>query len=62
MSAYRVRRPTEDAALARTARLPRYSLSSVFADMTTAHRLNDREGLRLLACRALRATSPEVGA
>ncbi|MET8947442.1 hypothetical protein ABZX30_28835 [Streptomyces sp. NPDC004542] len=61
MSASRVRRPTEAAALARTVRRPEYSLPAVFADMTTAHRLGDREGLRLLACRAVRATSLEVG-
>ncbi|MFJ6846422.1 hypothetical protein ACIQRE_27585 [Streptomyces griseoluteus] len=61
MSATRVRRPTEGAAIARTARRPAYSLAAVLADMTTANRLDDREGLRLLACRAVRATSPEVG-
>lgn len=62
MSVYRVRRPTESAAIARTARRPEYRLPAVFADMTTANRLNDREGLRLLACRAARAMNPGVGA
>ncbi|QLJ05710.1 hypothetical protein HZZ00_34950 [Streptomyces sp. NEAU-sy36] len=60
MSANRVRRPTEAAAVARV-RQPKYSLPAVLADMTTANRLDDREGLRLLACRAVRATTPEVG-
>lgn len=61
MSAYRVRRPTEGAAVSRAARRPEYRLPAVLADMTTARRLNDREGLLLLACRAARATSLEVG-
>lgn len=60
MSAHRVRRPTEDAALSR-ARQPEYRLPAVLADMTTANRLDDREGLLLLACRAVRATSRGVG-
>ncbi|MBD9730209.1 hypothetical protein PV755_46680 [Streptomyces caniscabiei] len=55
-----VRRPTENAAVGRT-RQPSYSLPSVLADMTTANRLGDREGMLLLACRAVRATQPEVG-
>lgn len=60
MSAYIVRRPTEDAGIGR-AREVAYSLPSVLADMTTANRLRDREGLLLLACRAVRATHKEVG-
>ncbi len=54
------RRPTESAAIGRT-RQPSYSLPSVLADMTTANRLQDREGLLLLTCRAVRATSVGVG-
>ncbi|MGP4008152.1 hypothetical protein [Streptomyces sp. 4N124] len=62
MSVTRVRRPTEDAAVGAACRRPRsFSLPSVLADMTTANRLNDREGLLLLACRAVRATHLEVG-
>lgn len=63
MSAYRVRRPTEEAALAAASRRarPTPSIPALYADMTTAHRLNDREGLLLLACRTVRATSLEVG-
>jgi hypothetical protein len=55
-----VSRPTENIAL-RSTRQPDYSLPAVLADMTTANRLRDREGLLLLACRAVRATSQEVG-
>jgi hypothetical protein len=63
MSATRVRRPTEEAAIAAASRRarPTPSLPAVLADMTTAKRLGDREGLMLLACRAVRATSVEVG-
>jgi hypothetical protein len=62
MTASRVRRPTEGAAVAAASRRPRqFSLPAVLADMTTAQRLGDREGLLLLACRAVRATSLEVG-
>lgn len=62
MSASRVRRPTEEAAIAAASRRARVPfLPAVLADMTTAHRLGDREGLLLLACRAVRATSVEVG-
>ncbi|MEV8553533.1 hypothetical protein AB0L04_27435 [Streptomyces glaucescens] len=63
MSAHRVRRPTEEAALAAASRRPRRSPSvpALYADMTTARLLNDREGLLLLACRAARATRLEVG-
>lgn len=64
MSGYRVRRPTEHAAIravCRSAQRPTYQLPAVLADMTTAHRLGDREGLLLLVCRAVRATSLEVG-
>ena len=53
-------RPTENAAVGR-ARERAYSLPSVLADMTTANRLRDREGLLLLACRAVRATHQGVG-
>lgn len=60
MSPRRVHRPTERDAMRRT-RQPAYSLPSVLADMTTANRLRDREGLLLLACRAVRATHKEVG-
>jgi hypothetical protein len=63
MSAVRVRRPTEEAAIAAASRWQRPvpSLPAVLADMTTASRLDDREGLLLLACRAVRATSQGVG-
>lgn len=62
MSASRVRRPTEEAAVAAASRRRRsLSLPAVLADMTTANRLGDREGMLLLACRAVRATSLEVG-
>ena len=60
MSPRRVNRPTERDAMRRTG-TPTYSLPSVLADMTTANRLQDREGLLLLTCRAVRATSEEVG-
>jgi hypothetical protein len=55
-----VRRPTEAAALGRV-RQRQFSLPAVLADMTTAQQLGDREGLLLLACRAVRATHTEVG-
>lgn len=55
-----VRRPTEAAAIRRLPQ-PSYSLPSVLADMTTANRLRDREGMLLLACRAVRATHSGVG-
>jgi len=63
MSAHRVRRPTEEAAIAAASRRPRPtpSLPALYADMTTAHLLNDREGMLLLACRTARATTLEVG-
>lgn len=63
MSATRVRRPTEEAAIRAASRRPRPtpSIPALYADMTTAHLLNDREGLLLLACRAARATRLEVG-
>lgn len=63
MSASRVRRPTEEAAVAAASRRPRPNpgLPALYADMTTANRLGDREGLLLLACRVVRATSLEVG-
>lgn len=62
MSTARVRRPTEEAAVAAASRQARtFRLPSVLADMTTANRLGDREGLLLLACRAVRATNPEAG-
>ncbi|AWT42825.1 MULTISPECIES: hypothetical protein [Streptomyces] len=63
MSAMKVRRPTEEAAVAAASRRarPTPSLPAVLADMTTAHRMQDREGILLLACRAVRATSLEVG-
>lgn len=60
MSASTISRPTENAAVGRT-REPSYRLPLVLADMTTANRLNDREGLLLLACRAVRATTLGVG-
>lgn len=61
MSAHRVRRPVEEAAVAAASRRPRvFRLPSVLADMTTANRLNDREGLLLLACRAARAVHLEA--
>ncbi|NED31976.1 hypothetical protein [Streptomyces sp. SID8499] len=60
MSARLVRRPTENIAL-RATRRPVYRLPAVLADMTTANRLRDREGMLLLACRAVRATNKEVG-
>lgn len=53
-------RPTENAAVGRV-RERAYRLPSVLADMTTANRLRDREGLLLLACRAVRATCAGVG-
>ncbi|MEU6101163.1 hypothetical protein [Streptomyces flaveolus] len=62
MSARIVRRSTEDAGVVRASRQARaFSLPAVLADMTTANRLRDREGLLLLACRAVRATSQGVG-
>lgn len=63
MNKSRIRRPTEAAALAAVARRPRKSPSipALYADMTTAHRLGDREGFRLLACQVVRATSRGVG-
>lgn len=53
-------RPTENAGIGRV-RERQFSLPSVLADMTTANRLGDREGMLLLACRAVRATSVGVG-
>ncbi|MFE6530025.1 hypothetical protein ACFVMA_13910 [Streptomyces rochei] len=62
MSARAVRRPTEAAAVGRASRQARaYSLPAVLADMTTANRCRDREGLLLLACWAVRATNQGVG-
>ncbi|MGW3114439.1 hypothetical protein [Streptomyces sp. NPDC001091] len=55
-----IRRPVEHAAL-RAVETPVYALVSVLADMTTANRLRDREGLLLLTCRAVRATHTKVG-
>lgn len=60
MSTYTIRRPTEAAAMGHV-RERAYSLPAVLADMTTAKRLRDREGLLLLACRAVRATKQGVG-
>lgn len=61
MSVRRVRRPVEEAAVAAASRRPRvFCLPAVLADMTTANRLNDREGLLLLACRAARAAQLEA--
>lgn len=60
MSASTISRPTENAAVGRT-RQRRFSLPAVLADMTTANRLRDHEGLLLLACRAVRATHQGVG-
>lgn len=56
-------RPTEHAALRaceRTAR-PLPSVPAILADLITAHRLGDREGVCLLGHRAVRATELEVG-
>lgn len=61
MSARAVRRPTEDAAVGRASSAARaFRLPAVLADMTTANRLNDREGLLLLTCRAARAAQLEA--
>lgn len=56
-------RPTEHAALRACEQSPRPALSipAILADLITANRLRDREGICLLGHRAVRATSPEVG-
>ncbi|WP_331448010.1 hypothetical protein [Streptomyces xanthochromogenes] len=63
MSASLVRRPTEDAAVHAASRSPRAlpPVPAILADLITANRLGDREGVCLLAHRAVRAAAPEVG-
>lgn len=64
MSRYvNVPRPTEHAALRACDRSPRPALQipAILADLITARRLGDREGMCLLGHAAVRATSPEVG-
>lgn len=58
-----VPRPTERQALAACERSPRPSLQipAILADLITAQRLGDHEGICLLACRAVRASQLEVG-
>ena len=64
MSSYvNVPRPTEHAALRACDRSPRPTLQipAILADLITARRLGDREGVCLLGHRAVRATELGVG-
>lgn len=63
MSPSRVRRPTEDAALAAASRSPRSPLQIpvILAELISANRVGDRHGVNLLAHRAVRVSLPEVG-
>jgi len=57
-----VRRPTESAAIraaGRSAR-PNPTPQTILADMVTAHRTEDRYGIRLCAHLLVRATTPDV--
>lgn len=58
-----VRRPTERAAIRAAAQSPRpvLQMPAILADLITARRLGDREGVCLLGHRAVRATQLEVG-
>lgn len=56
-----IARPTERAALAAAARSARPTLTpqTILADMVTAHRAEDRYGIRLCAHLLVRATTPK---
>lgn len=56
-------RPTERLALRACERSPRPtpSMPAILADLLTAQRLRDHEGICLLACRAVRVSQLEVG-
>jgi hypothetical protein len=58
-----VARPTEASAIRAAARSPRPTpqIPAILADLITARRLGDREGVCLLGHRAVRATELEVG-
>lgn len=63
MTVSTVRRPTEDAAIAAASRSGRPSpaVPAILADLISANRCGDREGVCLLAHRAVRAATLEVG-
>ncbi len=58
----RIARPTEVAAIRAAARSARPNLTpqTILADMVTAHRTEDRYGIRLCAHLLVRATTPDV--
>ncbi|WP_406507620.1 hypothetical protein [Streptomyces sp. NBC_00212] len=62
MNQWPIRRPTEHAAIRAACRSPRPlpEVPAILADLITANRLGDREGVCLLAHRAVRSAL-EVG-
>lgn len=63
MSGSRIRRPTEDAAVAAASRSARQlpPVQNILADLLTANRAGDRRGVNLCAHLVVRATTVEVG-